>query len=247
MKLGLFLAFVVLLASTNVLAQRGERTRDRKNRTRTDQFNDGVKPVAIVHDSDKPIKIGEHNSEPVNVVDADLSFGSDEGRRRRPSDDDDDETRDKTRLRPGQFDGKNKNRQSPGRFNDQDDNGDHDDNNRTPGEKNKERFDRRPEDHDDEQIDRRPGAKNKDRRPEDHDDEKIDRRPGAKNKDHRPEDRDDQRFDRKPPRPDKGLHFDEGRPDNVDLSNDTVRERRPVSEHNIFTHTVFIIIDRSTF
>ena len=73
MKLGLILAFVVLLASTNVLAQRGERTRERKNRTRTDQVfgdqsNDGTKPITIVREETKPVAIIHDSNKPVTVV-----------------------------------------------------------------------------------------------------------------------------------------------------------------------------------
>lgn len=84
MKFGLFLALLVLLASTNVFGQQGGR-KHRQDRTQTDQLattNDGLrdpnkpvavvreetKPVAIIHDADQPITLENNNGKPIRVT-----------------------------------------------------------------------------------------------------------------------------------------------------------------------------------
>jgi hypothetical protein len=71
MKFGLFFAFLVLLASTNVFGQQGGRTRERKdrlNRIKTDGLDAG-QDTRIDTGSDNVIKGTQRDSQPVTATD----------------------------------------------------------------------------------------------------------------------------------------------------------------------------------
>ena len=226
MKLGLFLAFLVLVASTNVQGQRGEKTRERKDRTRTDGIEsdqsvtptdrlretnkpiavirEETKPITILHDADKPVTIVDDGSKPITVIhDADKPItilDVDSKPIKVVENDVQPHTGD---LQPTSVDdGRVKKRPIKGQF--------------TSTQRN-------PIDED--QENGRSDAKEHDHSSEDHD--KIHEN---KESDRRPEDHDEERFDKKPHKTSEGSSVNEDYPDSETVPVDEGKGRKPMVE-----------------
>jgi hypothetical protein len=90
MKFGLFLALLVLLASTNVFGQEVKRSSRRKHRPISDEMasDDVVKTTVGLQDESKPVSVIREDSKSIKVVHDDVRPDTEEFRRR-PTDRDD--------------------------------------------------------------------------------------------------------------------------------------------------------------